>query len=99
MRISNILGWLTGMIFSFDIRLPDDGELQTLEWPLLMIMSLLIMFVYLLPIIMGSRGIWGLSKKAIFKSIKNIGQFKRLEILNFFFFRVDLKVTFSAYRI
>jgi hypothetical protein len=60
-----ILGWLTGMIFSFDIRLPDDGELQTLEWPLLMIMSLLIMFVYLLPIIMGSRGIWGLSKKSI----------------------------------
>ena len=60
-----VLGWLTGMIFSFDIRLPDDGELQTLEWPLLMIMSLLIMFVYLLPIIMGSRGIWGLSKKSI----------------------------------
>ena len=60
-----ILGWLTGMIFSFDIRLPDDGELRTLEWPLLMIMSLLIMFVYLLPIIMGSRGIWGLSKKSI----------------------------------
>ena len=60
-----ILGWLTGMIFSFDIRFPDDGELQTLEWPLLMIMSLLIMFVYLLPIIMGSRGIWGLSKKSI----------------------------------
>jgi len=60
-----LLGWFTGMLFSFDLRLPDDSELKTLEWPLLMIMSLLIMFVYLLPIIMGSRGIWGLSKKSI----------------------------------
>ena len=27
------------MLFAFELRLPDDGELQTLEWPLLMIMS------------------------------------------------------------
>ena len=60
-----VFGWITGMIFSFEIRFPDDDELKSLEWPLLMIMSLLIMFVYLLPIIMGSRGIWGLSRRSI----------------------------------
>ena len=67
-----LLGWLTGMLFSFDLRLPDDSELQTLEWPLLMIMSLMIMFVYLLPIIMGSRGIWGLSRRSIALSLIHI---------------------------
>ena len=60
-----VFGWITGMIFSLEIRFPDDDELKSLEWPLLMIMSLLIMFVYLLPIIMGSRGIWGLSRRSI----------------------------------
>jgi hypothetical protein len=60
-----IFSWLTGMLFSFDLRLPDNSELETLEWPLLMIMSLLIMSVYLLPVIMGSRGIWGLSRRSI----------------------------------
>ena len=57
--------WLAGMLFSFDLRLPTDSELQTLQWPLLMIMSLLIMFIYLLPVIMGTRGIWGLSRRSI----------------------------------
>ena len=32
---------------------------------LLMIMSLLILFIYLLPVIMGTRGIWGLSRRSI----------------------------------
>jgi hypothetical protein len=59
------LSWLAGMLFSFDLRLPTDSELQTLQWPLLMIMSLLIMFIYLLPVIMGTRGIWGLSRRSI----------------------------------
>ena len=54
-----LLSWLSGMLFSFDLRLPNSSEVNTLEWPLLLIMSLLIMFVYLLPIIMGARGIWG----------------------------------------
>jgi hypothetical protein len=57
------------MLFSFDLRLPTDAELETLQWPLLMIMSLLILFVYLLPVIMGTRGIWGLSRRSIAWSI------------------------------
>ncbi|NCG43330.1 MAG: hypothetical protein GWO84_07320 [Euryarchaeota archaeon] len=60
-----ILSWLTGMLFSFDLRLPNDSELQTLQWPLLMIMSLIILFIYLLPVIMGTRGIWGLSRRSV----------------------------------
>ena len=60
-----IFSWLTGMLFSFDLRLPNDSELQTLQWPLLMIMSLIILFIYLLPVIMGTRGIWGLSRRSI----------------------------------
>ena len=50
-----ILSWLTGMLFSFDLRLPNDSELQTLQWPLLMIMSIIILFIYLLPVIMGTQ--------------------------------------------
>ena len=50
-----VFSWVTGMLFSFDLRLPDSGELETLEWPLLMIMSVLIMFVYLLPVIKTNR--------------------------------------------
>ncbi len=60
-----LLTWIPSMIFSLDFRAPDDGELETLEWPLLMILSLVILFVYLLPVIMGTRGIWGLSRRSI----------------------------------
>lgn len=60
-----LLSWLAGMVFSFDLRLPNDAELETLQWPLLMIMSLIILFIYLLPVIMGTRGIWGLSRRSI----------------------------------
>ena len=60
-----VLSWFAGMLFSFDLRLPTNGELETLQWPLLMIMSLLILFIYLLPVIMGTRGIWGLSRRSI----------------------------------
>jgi len=60
-----LLSWLTGMLFSFDLRLPNSSELSTLEWPLLMILSLMILFLYLLPVIMGVRGIWGLSRRSI----------------------------------
>ncbi|MDE0557003.1 MAG: hypothetical protein OSB30_00850 [Candidatus Poseidoniaceae archaeon] len=60
-----ILSWLAGMLFSFDLRLPNDSELQTLQWPLLMIMSIIILFIYLLPVIMGTRGIWGLSRRSV----------------------------------
>jgi hypothetical protein len=60
-----LLSWLTGMLFSFDLRLPNSSELSTLEWPLLMMLSLMILFLYLLPVIMGVRGIWGLSRRSI----------------------------------
>ena len=60
-----LFSWLTGMLFSFDLRLPNASELSTLEWPLLMILSLMILFLYLLPVIMGVRGIWGLSRRSI----------------------------------
>ncbi|MCH1422279.1 MAG: hypothetical protein L7U62_02145 [Candidatus Poseidoniaceae archaeon] len=60
-----MLSWLTGMLFSFDLRLPNSSELSTLEWPLLMILSMMILFLYLLPVIMGVRGIWGLSRRSI----------------------------------
>ena len=59
------LTWVPSMIFSLDFRAPSEGELKTLEWPLLMILSLVILFVYLLPVIMGTRGIWGLSRRSI----------------------------------
>ena len=60
-----LLDWIPSMIFSLDFRAPDEGELNTLRWPLLMILSLAILFVYLLPVIMGTRGIWGLSRRSI----------------------------------
>ena len=39
-----LLSWLTGMLFSFNLRLPNSSELSSLEWPLLMSMSLTILF-------------------------------------------------------
>lgn len=60
-----LLRWVPSMIFSLDFRGPTEGELETLQWPLLMILSLVILFVYLLPVIMGTRGIWGLSRRSI----------------------------------
>ena len=60
-----LLTWVPSMIFSLDFRGPNEGELETLQWPLLMILSLVILFVYLLPVIMGTRGIWGLSRRSI----------------------------------
>jgi len=57
------------MIIGFELDLPSSDELALLQWPLMLILSLLIMFVYLLPVIMGTRGIWGLSRQAIIWSI------------------------------
>ncbi|MEK9694799.1 MAG: hypothetical protein VW270_03485 [Candidatus Poseidoniales archaeon] len=64
-----LLSWLAGMLFEFDLRLPNDSELQTLEWPLLMVMSIMILFIYLSPIILGTRGIWSLHRRSIAFSI------------------------------
>ena len=60
-----VLTWIPSMLFSWDLRPPSESELKTLEWPLLMILSLVILFIYLLPVIMGTRGIWGLSRRSI----------------------------------
>ena len=59
------LTWIPSMLLNWDLRPPTDSELKTLEWPLLMILSLVILFIYLLPVIMGTRGIWGLSRRSI----------------------------------
>ncbi|MBJ63654.1 MAG: hypothetical protein CMB55_02505 [Euryarchaeota archaeon] len=44
---------------------PDEDVLQLLEWPLLMMLSFVILTFYLLPIITGTRGIWGLSRRGV----------------------------------
>ena len=59
------LTWIPSMLLNWDLRQPTESELKTLEWPLLMILSLVILFIYLLPVIMGTRGIWGLSRRSI----------------------------------
>ena len=53
-------------------QLVDDGwsapgadVLKLLEWPLLMMLSFIILTFYLLPIITGTRGIWGLSRRGV----------------------------------
>ena len=48
---------------------PGDDVLKLLEWPLLMMLSLIILTFYLLPIITGTRGIWGLSRRGVAWSI------------------------------
>ena len=49
-----VLSWFAGMLFSLT-SIPHQRRVETLQWPLLMIMSLLILFIYLLPVIMGTR--------------------------------------------
>ena len=48
---------------------PGEDVLKLLEWPLLMMLSLIILTFYLLPIITGTRGIWGLSRRGVAWSI------------------------------
>ena len=48
---------------------PDTDVLQLLEWPLLMMLSFIILTFYLLPIITGTKGIWGLSRRGVAWSI------------------------------
>tara|TARA_B100000614_G_C14549627_1_gene493447 strand:+ start:934 stop:2082 length:1149 start_codon:yes stop_codon:yes gene_type:complete len=48
---------------------PEDDVLKLLEWPLLMMLSLIILTFYLLPIITGTKGIWGLSRRGVAWSI------------------------------
>ena len=44
---------------------PENDVLALLEWPLMMMLSFIIMTFYLLPIITGTRGIWGLSRRGV----------------------------------
>ena len=44
---------------------PGNDVLRTLEWPLLMMLSMIILAFYLLPIITGIKGIWGLSRRGV----------------------------------
>jgi len=62
--------------FGYAWQLIDDGwsvpgndVLQLLEWPLLMMLSFIILTFYLLPIITGTKGIWGLSRRGVAWSI------------------------------
>ncbi len=48
---------------------PANDVLASLEWPLLMILSFIILTFYLLPIITGTKGIWGLSRRGVAWSI------------------------------
>ena len=48
---------------------PADDVLRLLEWPLLMMLSLVILTFYLLPIITGTKRIWGLSRRGVAWSI------------------------------
>ncbi len=48
---------------------PSNDVLKSLEWPLLMILSFIILTFYLLPIITGTKGIWGLSRRGVAWSI------------------------------
>ena len=48
---------------------PQEDVLQLLEWPLLMMLSSIILTFYLLPIITGTKGIWGLSRRGVAWSI------------------------------
>jgi len=64
-----ILSWLPGMLFNFELRGPTDSELETLLWPLSFLFSIIVLFVYLMPVILGTKGIWGLSRRAVAWSI------------------------------
>ena len=48
---------------------PSTEALATLEWPLLTMLSFAILLIYMIPVIMGTRGIWGLSRRGIAWSI------------------------------
>ncbi|MAI67196.1 MAG: hypothetical protein CMJ26_04900 [Phycisphaerae bacterium] len=49
--------------------IPENEVVRSLEWPLLMLLSIVILTFYLLPIITGTKGIWGLSRRGVAWSI------------------------------
>ena len=56
-------------LFQEGWSVPGNDVLQLLEWPLLMMLSIVVLAVYLLPLITGARGIWGLSRRGVAWSI------------------------------
>jgi len=60
-----LASWLFGMLFSWEWRIPDQDEYNYLIWPISMLATLIVMGFYLLPVIMGSKGIWGLSRRGV----------------------------------
>ena len=74
--ISMILLLAGRFVMSYSWQLVSDGwsapgndVLRLLEWPLLTMLSVLILSFYLLPIITGTKGIWGLSRRGVAWSI------------------------------
>lgn len=64
-----LASWLFGMLFSWEWRIPSQDEFNYLIWPISMLATIIVLGFYLLPIIMGSKGIWGLSRRGIAWSI------------------------------
>ena len=48
---------------------PDEDVIQLLRWPLLTMLSFIILTFYLRPVITGTKGIWGLSRRGVAWSI------------------------------
>ena len=60
-----LFSWLFGMLFSWQWRIPDQEEFNYLIWPISMLATVLVMAFYLLPVITGAKGIWGLSRRGV----------------------------------
>jgi len=60
-----LASWLFGMLFSWEWRIPTQDEFNYLIWPISTLATVIVLGFYLLPIIMGSKGIWGLSRRGI----------------------------------
>ena len=96
--ISMILLLAGRFVMSYSWQLVSDGwgapgndVLKLLEWPLLTMLSLIILGFYLLPIITGTKGIWGLSRRGVAWSIGFILLFLAIHaILTFPLIRTQL---------
>lgn len=60
-----VLGWAWDMLIHWDLKAPSTDQWDTLVWPISLLISLSIMGFYFLPIIMGTKGIWGLSRRGV----------------------------------
>ncbi len=64
-----VLGWFWTMLVEWDFQPPTDAQWDTLVAPISFVISIFILAFYFLPIIMGAKGIWGLSRRAVAWSI------------------------------